>query len=73
MGDWDSRFREIAAGISAALATSRPGHDDHRAGLVIEELGNIACFPSLWHDATIGLQARSERRPLLAVSEQGGG
>lgn len=70
--DWDPRFGEIAAQISAALATSRPDHDDHVSGPTFEELEKIRCLSSLWYDATIGLRAHTERRLLLGDSELGG-
>ncbi|WAO82927.1 NACHT domain-containing protein [Fusarium falciforme] len=70
--DWDPRFEEIAAQISAALATSRPGHDDHASGPTVKELEKIRCFSSLWYDATIGLRAHAERRLLPGDSELGG-
>ncbi|KAI8683437.1 NACHT domain-containing protein [Fusarium keratoplasticum] len=70
--DWDPRFEEIAAQLSDALATSRPGHDDFASGPTVEELDKIRRLPSLWYDATIGLRAHTERRLLPGDSELGG-
>ncbi|KAK0713509.1 hypothetical protein B0T26DRAFT_365769 [Lasiosphaeria miniovina] len=60
VANWDARFGVVAADLSAALATPRPGHVDMPQGQVIEEIEPIRCYPSLWYDATMSLQDRSE-------------
>ncbi|KAK3330847.1 hypothetical protein B0H66DRAFT_467189 [Apodospora peruviana] len=68
--DWDPRFWAIATQLSDSLTRSRPGHDGECTEQLIEDLESIRCLPGLWYDATISLQARSERR-LLPRQDRG--
>ena len=73
MENWHPRLDSIASELSILLATSQPDPDASPSRRLVEGLEPIrTCFPGLWYDITLSLEARASGRHRVVVSGSGG-
>lgn len=69
MEDWDPKFEILVEDISTVLSASQSTIGKTYPSPENEKIKNIQHLPGLYHEISINLQARSERRLLLTDLE----